>query len=149
MRTSIRRRPLGKRIKFLRKTFHALPDKGSNSISELLSCREQRWEVKHVLLPATGHNVIERRGEMGTIALNNYLGKIFFLYLPRRDIVLRAFEPLIPAAAAPSPSFVQVMLISTGHSPGVLCLPRQLGQWVRKSAASTCWLTCSDAGGQC
>lgn len=39
-------------------------------------------------------------GEMGTIALNNYLGKIFFLYLPRRDIVLRAFEPLTPAAAA-------------------------------------------------
>lgn len=44
------------------------------------------------------------RGEMGTIALNNYLGKIFFLCLPRRDIVLRAFEPLTPAAAAASAS---------------------------------------------
>lgn len=82
---------------------------------------------------------------MGTIALNNYLGKIFFLYLLQRDIVLCAFEPLIPAAA-PSPSFVQVMLISTGHSPGVLCLPRQLGQWVRKSMAFKGWPTCSDAG---
>lgn len=138
------------RIKLPQRTFNSPPDNWSDGISELLSYTEQRWEVKHVLSPATGHNVIEWRGEMGTIALNNYLGKIFFLYLPQRDIVPCTFEPLILAAAAtaaPSPSFVQVMLISTGHSPGVLCLPGQLGQWVRRSAVSTRWSGCSDADG--
>lgn len=63
--------------------------------------------------------------------LNNYLGKIFFLYLSQCELCLHCFVSLW-AIDTGRLSFVQVMLIFTGHSPGV-GLPRQLGQWVRKS----------------
>lgn len=65
------------------------------------------------------------------MTLNNYLGKIFFLYLSQCELCLHCFVSLW-AIDTGRLSFVQVMLIFTGHSPGV-CLPRQLGQWVRKS----------------
>lgn len=87
---------------------------------------------KHVLLPATSHNVIKWKGEMETMTLNNYLGKIFFLYLSRCELCLHCVVSLWAIDTGGLP-FVQVMLIFAGHSPGV-CLPRQLGQWVRKSS---------------
>lgn len=101
-----------------------------NGISEPSTCWSCR-ETKHVPLPATSHNVIKWKGEMGTMTLNNYLGKIFFLYLSQCELCLHCFVSLW-AIDTGRLSFVQVMLIFTGHSPGV-CLPRQLGQWVRKS----------------
>lgn len=88
---------------------------------------------KHVLLPATSHNVIKWKGEMETMTLNNYLGKIFFLYLSQCELCLHCVVSLWAIDTGGLP-FVQVMLIFAGHSPGV-CLPRQLGQWVRKSTS--------------
>lgn len=67
------------------------------------------------------------------MTLNNYLGKLFFLYLSQSELCLHCFVSLW-ATDTGRLSFVQVMLIFTGHSPGV-CLPRQLGQWVRKSSS--------------
>ncbi len=67
------------------------------------------------------------------MALNNYLGKIFFLYLSQCELGLHCVVSLW-AIDTGGLSFVQVMLIFAGHSPGV-CLPRQVGQWVRKSSS--------------
>lgn len=67
------------------------------------------------------------------MTLNNYLGKIFFLYLSQCELGLHCVVSLW-AIDTGGLSFVQVMLIFAGHSPGV-CLPRQLGQWVRKSSS--------------
>lgn len=88
---------------------------------------------KHVLPPATSHNVIKWKREMETMTLNNYLGKIFFLYLSQCELCLHCVVSLWAIDTGSLP-FVQVMLIFAGHSPGV-CVPRQLGQWVRKSSS--------------
>lgn len=103
-----------------------------NGISELSMC----WccgETKHVPPPATSHNVIKWKEEMGTMMLNNCLARIFFLYLSQCELRLHCFISLWAIDTGGLP-FVQVMLIFTGHSPGV-CLPRQLGQWGTKSSS--------------
>lgn len=49
---------------------------------------------KHVLPPATSHNVIKWKREMETMTLNNYLGKIFFLYLSQCELCLHCVVSL-------------------------------------------------------
>lgn len=67
------------------------------------------------------------------MTLNNYLGKIFFLYLSQCELCLHCVVSLWAIDTGGLP-FVQVMLIFAGHSPGVCAkATRAVGEEVKFS----------------
>lgn len=98
---------------------------------------------KHVQLSGTSYNVIKWKGEMATMAFNNYLGKIFFLCHSQCKMCLHCVVSLWAIDTCES-AFVQVMLIPAGHSPAICFLRKSssqqcLTQWTAVWINSTTW----------